>query len=224
MVRQARSEATRQRIIAAAVDVFNETGYPSSGPAEIVERAQMTAQTTKGAFYYHFESKEDVAVTIIADGGAAVVTAFQEMAATPAPALETMIHGSFVVAELLFVDKTARTAAQLTRALAGFSDAAARAHGDLLAAMAGVARRAQAEGDLRGDLDSEVVAACVTSAMSGTALISTVVSGGEALVRRLRASWEILLPAIAAERALPYLREFLARESLRCRKPALTID
>ena len=35
------------------------------------------------------------------------------------PALENLIHGVFIVADLLVSDKTARTAEQLTRGLAG---------------------------------------------------------------------------------------------------------
>ena len=52
MVRQARSEATRQKIIDSAVDLINEIGYPAAGLADIIERAEMT----KGARPYHFLS------------------------------------------------------------------------------------------------------------------------------------------------------------------------
>ena len=61
MVRQARSEATRQRIIDSAVDLINEIGYPAAGLADIIERAEMT----KGALYYHFDSKEALASAIM---------------------------------------------------------------------------------------------------------------------------------------------------------------
>ena len=220
MARQARSEATRQRIITAAVDLFNEIGYPSAGLAEIVERAQMT----KGALYYHFDSKEDLAVAIISDGGAVVITAFQEMAASPAPALETMIHGSFVVASLMSTNTMVRTAVQLCRAMAGFSEAARRAYADWLNLMKAAARRAQAEGDVRGDLDPGAVATCVVSAIAGAELVSNAQSGGDDLIARLTSVWEILLPAIAEDSGLDYFREFLGRESLRHRRPRLTIE
>ncbi|MDT5333549.1 MAG: hypothetical protein QOF31_4846, partial [Mycobacterium sp.] len=53
MVRQARSEVTRGKIIASAVELFNEIGYAAAGLGDIIERAEMT----KGALYYHFDSK-----------------------------------------------------------------------------------------------------------------------------------------------------------------------
>lgn len=220
MVRQARSEATRQKIINAAVDLFGDVGYSETGLGEIIERAQMT----KGALYYHFDSKEHLAAAIIEEGAASVVNAFGEVANSAAPALETMIHGSFVVAQLMFADAVARTAVQLGRALAGFSEAASRAYSDWLSVMAAAARRAKAEGDLRGDLDADTVAECLTSAMLGSELMSSAVSRGEDLIRRLTKSWEILLPAIADDSGLPYFREFLARESLRHLLPTLTIE
>ena len=39
MARQARAEATRHKIIDAAVDIFSEVGYASTGLGEIIERA-----------------------------------------------------------------------------------------------------------------------------------------------------------------------------------------
>ena len=55
--RQARSEATRRKIIDSAVDLINEIGYPAAGLGDIIERAELT----KGALYYHFDSKEALA-------------------------------------------------------------------------------------------------------------------------------------------------------------------
>jgi hypothetical protein len=49
------------------------------------------------------------------------------------------------------------------------------------------------------------------------------VSGGSDLTDRLTRLWQVLLPAIAAEASLLYFREYLARESMRHRRAALTI-
>jgi AcrR family transcriptional regulator len=220
VVRQARSEATRQKIIKAAVDLFCDVGYSETGLGEIIERAHIT----KGALYYHFDSKDQLAAAIIAEGGVPVLNAFGEMTNSAAPALETMIHGSFVVAELMSTNQVARTAVQLSRALAGFSEAAARAVDDWVGVIAATAQRAKAEGDLRGDLHPDHVAECVSSAMLGVELTSSALSHGADLARRVTTCWEILLPAVADDSGLAYFREFLARESLRHLQPALTIE
>ena len=42
MAPQARSEATRQKILGAAMDLFSEVGYATAGLGEIIDRAGMT--------------------------------------------------------------------------------------------------------------------------------------------------------------------------------------
>src|ERR1700752_3583569 len=90
MVRQARSEATRSTIITSAVEFFNEIGYPAAGLGDIIERAEMT----KGALYYHFDSKESLATAIIEEGADTALTAFRSISEPSSPALENMIHGA----------------------------------------------------------------------------------------------------------------------------------
>jgi AcrR family transcriptional regulator len=219
MVRQARSEATRRKIIRAAVDVFSEMGYPASGLGDIIERAEMT----KGALYYHFDSKEALATSIIEEGGATLFRTFQSVGKPSAPALETMIHGLFLVAHVIATDKVVRTGAQLLRAFGEFNEVAAPTFGRLVEDMIGQARQASAEGDLRAGLEPEVAAETIVGAMLGAQLISDATSGGADLIDRVERMWSVLLPAIASEASLPYFREFLARESLR-HSPTPSID
>src|ERR1700751_2024716 len=121
MVRQARSETTRRKIITSAVELFNEIGYPATGLGDIIERAEMT----KGALYYHFDSKESLATSIIEESGARLAEAFRTITASPAPALESIIHGVFVVTDLMSTDQIARSGMQLLRAFGEFNEAAA---------------------------------------------------------------------------------------------------
>jgi AcrR family transcriptional regulator len=219
VARQARSEATRRKIIDAAVDLFNERGYAASGLGEIIDRVEKT----KGALYYHFDSKESLACAIIDEGAATVLAAFDTVSTSPAPALESLIHGVFVVSDLLHTDKLARTGIQLARTMGDFADAASRAYSSWHTAMGTKARLAQEQGDLREDIESEVVAELVITTLLGAELISTPVSAGSDLTDRLTRLWQVVLPAVAAEASLPYFLEYLARESMSHRQPALTI-
>jgi AcrR family transcriptional regulator len=219
VARQARSEATRRKIIDAAVDLFSEHGYAATGLGEIIDRVEMT----KGALYYHFDSKESLASAIIDEGAATILVALDSLPASPAPALESMIHGVCTFADLIRTDKLARTGFQLARAMRDFTDAPSRAYRSWLTAMSGQAAQAQAQGDLRAELDPEVVAELILEAALGAEVISTPISGGRDLTDRLNRAWEVLLPAIATESSVPYFREFLARESLRPRQPASVI-
>jgi AcrR family transcriptional regulator len=214
MARQVRSEATRRKILEAAIDVFGEVGYAAASWGTIIERTGMT----KGALYHHFDSKESLASAIIEEGSDTLLLAFRNMSGPSSPALENLIHSTFVIAQLSQSDKMARAAEQLTVALSGFNEAASQVFTNWLAVTADEARKAIREGDLREDLTAETAAESIVSAIFGIRLLVNATSGKD-LVRRLSRMWEVLLPAIAAEAALPYFEEFLAREALRQEQP-----
>ena len=210
MVPQARSETTRQKLLDAAIDLFSEVGYAAAGLGEIIERAGMT----KGALYHHFDSKEALATAIIEQGTNLTRDAFGHVCELSSPALENLIHGVFVVADLLVSDKTARTAEQLTRGLAEFNSAASRAWSSLLDSMATQARRASAEDDLWEGVDPDLVSEAILNTMLGAQFLSKTADGIDH-IERLTRSLELFLPAIVTDTSLPYFREFLARESMR---------
>src|SRR5579875_1575903 len=151
MARQVRSEATRRKILDAAIDVFSEVGYAAASWGTIIERTGMT----KGALYHHFDSKESLASAIIEEGSDTLLLAFRNMSGPSSPALENLIHGTFVIAQLTGSDKMARTAQQLTVALSGFNEATSRVFTNWLAVMTAEARKAGSEGDLREGLTAE---------------------------------------------------------------------
>jgi len=61
MANQQRSEATKSRILTSAAEAFAEQGYDATGVAEICEGAGVS----KGAFYYHFQTKQALFLTLI---------------------------------------------------------------------------------------------------------------------------------------------------------------
>jgi AcrR family transcriptional regulator len=214
MVRQPRSEATRRTIINAAVDLFDAVGYPSTGLGDIIERVEVT----KGALYHHFQSKESLALAIVDEFVDSLEHAFRRSGES-SPALESMIRGAFVAAELAATDKLARTGAHLLHTFASFNEKAADYLRDWQAGIAAQARQAQADGDLREDLDPDALGEFIVSTLVGAELISASASGDADLIGRVKRAWVIVLPAIVSERSLPYFREYLERQSQRYLKP-----
>jgi AcrR family transcriptional regulator len=212
MARQVRSEATRRKILDAAVDVFNEVGYAAADRGSIIERTGMT----KGAFYHHFDSMESLASAIIEEGAKLVVTELGAMSDSFSPALENILHGTFTTADLFASNKVVRTAEQLTLAFGKCNDTAAAAYTTWVEAMTAEAGRAIAEGDIRAELDPHMVSESIIGAMFGARILGqTTSSGSNDLIRRLTQMWELLFPAIVTDTSLVYYREFLAREALR---------
>jgi AcrR family transcriptional regulator len=211
MARQVRSEATRRKILDAAVDVFNEVGYATADRGAIIERTGMT----KGAFYHHFDSMESLAAAIIEEGAKLVITELGAMSDSFSPALENILHGTFVTADLFATNKVVRIAEQLTLAFGKFNDTAAAAYTTWVEAMTVQARRAIAEGDIRAELDPHVVSESIIAATFGARILGPTPAGSNDLIRRLTQMWELLFPAIVTDTSLAYYREFLAREALR---------
>lgn len=207
MARQVRSEATRRKLLDAAIDVFSEVGYVAAGRTAIIDRAGVT----KGALYHHFDSMEALVVAIIEGGFATMLNTFRSMCQPSSPALEGMIHGMFAVTAVLATDKEARAAGHLIFALSESNDLGGEVAGEWAAAVAAQTARAIAEGDLREGLDPGRAAKSITGAMFGTWLLSR---PGDS-VARLTGMWEMLLPAIVAADSLSYFEQFLGREALR---------
>ena len=216
MVRQARSEATRRKIIDSAVDLINEIGYPAAGLGDIIERAELT----KGALYYHFDSKEALATAIIEEGSETILNAFRAAGRTSSPAMENILHGSFVVTDVLASDRVARAGTRLLRTFGGFNPAAKRTVEILVNELVERIKTATAEGDLRPTLDAETAGASVLAGMLGSELLSSTLAEGTDLRARFARTWELLLPAIIADESLNYYREFLARQATRPTSPA----
>ena len=219
MMRQARSETTRRKIITSAVELFNEMGYPATGLGEIIDRAEMT----KGALYYHFESKESLATAIIEEGSARLAEAFLSITSSSAPALESIIHGVFVVADLMSNDQVARSGTQLLRAFGEFNDVAARTYDGWVTEMTERIQQAIDEGDVRDDLDPQAVAETIVGSMLGAELLASAATGGADVLERITRTWRVLLPAVVSRESLAYFEEFLSRESLR-HSPAPVAD
>ncbi|GAA3059714.1 ScbR family autoregulator-binding transcription factor [Streptomyces glomeratus] len=62
MARQERAIRTRQAILLAAAEVFDEVGYEAATISDVLHRSGVT----KGALYFHFTSKEELAQAVLA--------------------------------------------------------------------------------------------------------------------------------------------------------------
>ncbi|MEV0174758.1 ScbR family autoregulator-binding transcription factor [Streptomyces sp. NPDC050803] len=96
MPRQLRAEQTRATIITAAADLFDRHGYESTSLSDIVEHAQVT----KGALYFHFAAKDDLAQAIMELQSRASRQVAGEMDARGYSSLEALMRTTFGVARL----------------------------------------------------------------------------------------------------------------------------
>lgn len=102
MVNSSRSEETRSKILHTALELFSRNGYDATGVAEICKRAKVS----KGAFYYHFPSKQDLFLALMADWLGALDEGLQAASASAQDipqAIENMADASSEVFDALQV-------------------------------------------------------------------------------------------------------------------------
>jgi AcrR family transcriptional regulator len=86
----ARSQATREALIAAARGLFAERGYAAVGTEEIVRRAGVT----RGALYHHFEGKRDLLRAVYEQIESEFAGRLMEAVPSDAGSLETLGAGA----------------------------------------------------------------------------------------------------------------------------------
>ena len=77
-IQKHRSAETRQKIESAALELFSRDGYDATGVADICTRAGIS----KGAFYHHFPTKQDVFLSLL---NYWVASIHKSLAAPPTP-------------------------------------------------------------------------------------------------------------------------------------------
>lgn len=112
MARQLRAEQTRATIITAAADLFDRQGYESTSLSDIVGHAQVT----KGALYFHFAAKEDLAHAILELQARAAQQVVSDVEGRGYTSLEALMRATFAIARLAVEDPVPRAGLRLATA------------------------------------------------------------------------------------------------------------
>lgn len=204
MAKQARAEATRQKILDASVELFSDLGYGETGLADVLSRAGVS----KGAFYYHFDSKEALATAIIDDfdrKAAIVVDGHFDM---DSPKLAGLIEMTFGVQALMHRDPVTRVGQMLSQALGQVSDAGSKLYSGWTQRFVEMVERLVEAGEIRKDVVVVDVAETIWSGVLGAHLLSAAI--GDDPYTRLARTWRVMLRAVVDGGALPGFEALLA--------------
>jgi AcrR family transcriptional regulator len=201
-VRQERGVRTRRHILETAATAFAQDGYAATSLNAIVAASGLT----KGAFYYHFPSKEELALSTFRFKQEQLV-ARAITAVAGAPDAPSALRALFRVrAAALREDGSLRAVLRLGAefraqsvpdpAFVEFQELAIEAFADLI-------RRGQDEGTMRRGLDPRVTAEVLFGAMVGMDDVSHFLSGGDDLEQRSEALLDVVIDGIAAARETP---------------------
>lgn len=196
MALQERAVRTRRAVLVAAAAVFAEVGYEAATIAEILARAGVT----KGALYFHFSSKEELAQAVLAGQlGAIPAVPPRELV------LQQGLDEAFVLAYLLSVgDPLVQGSIRLTVDQGAPSDRLDRQapmrgwitrNAELLA-------RAKDKGELLPHVDVEAAAKMFVGAFTGVQVLSKIMTGHADLPERVTDLQRHLMAGVAVPAVL----------------------
>ncbi len=196
MALQARAEATRRRIIDSAVELFAELGYGETGLADVLQHAGVS----KGAFYYHFDSKEAVATAIIEEFDNTAGRVADAEFDADSPTLEGLIAVTYAVQALMHNDKLTQVGHRLCQALDQVSSAGARVYLGWTERFVGMVKKVIEGGEMLDGVDPNDVAESVWMGILGCNLASAAI--GDDPYARLGRTWRIMVRSIVPEHSL----------------------
>jgi AcrR family transcriptional regulator len=145
---EARRESRRQRLLAAALDLFAERGFHDTSVDDVVG----IARTSKSAFYVYFESKEDCFRVLLEKEGGALIQAVKAGSAATSGHRARIREGVFIfvrtcwarhrVARLLLVEGVGLSGS--------IEEVRVRLHREFAELVESQVRRGQAHGEFSG--------------------------------------------------------------------------
>jgi len=197
LARQDRAERTRNAILDAAAAVFNERGFAGASLSEMLARAGVT----KGALYFHFSSKEELAMALIEEQWKADLpyVDFENVS------LQTVIDMTHAYAHNLRHNLRVRASNRLVLE-ANFSRPTPEVYDRWIGILTEILEKAQEQGDLRKEWPPAVVANWISATLIGLQSQSEVFNGMTDLHERITVQWQIALPGLAPPRRVSRFR------------------
>ncbi|MEU7007511.1 ScbR family autoregulator-binding transcription factor [Streptomyces sp. NPDC046332] len=194
--RQERAIRTRELVLRAAAEVFDEAGYLGASITKILDRAGVTA----GAVYFHFRSKEGLARAVILEQAADLQFpegegGLQQLLDMTGYLAVEMQRNTLLRAGVRLAVEQGVVGKQEYSIYEWWAD---RFHQELV-----VARQ---KDQLLDSVDEAAFAQLLVAAYTGTQVMSQLSTGRADLPRRIADMWRCLLPALAPASVISGLR------------------
>lgn len=188
MAQQQRAERTRTQILDAAATVIDQHGFQGARLSGILAEAGVT----KGAFYFHFSSKEELAHALVDEQ-------FSIDDAPPEPesfGLQEVIDLTHIFARALLTNVRVRASVRLTVETGSFTAPRPEPYLRWIAVARKHLEAARERGDLHKELDSNVVATWISGSFLGIQIQSEVLTSRADVHERITDMWRIALPGL----------------------------
>ena len=203
-----KGELTRRHILDAAAGAFARSGFAGTSLNDLIKAAGIT----KGGFYFHFPSKEALALAVVEDKQEAWLRDVSAAAERHTRAVDQLRAVADALCDLYERDPAFGSMSKLCREMgmdhspAGASGGAATPIGRVSVQLfttwfrftAALIERGQADGDFRSDVDAMAAAETAVASFLGIKDMADLMTGGADLRRRMQHFSELFLTALRA--------------------------
>lgn len=212
MAKEPRAEVTRRAIINSAATSFIHDGYSGASLNEMCSRAGVT----KGAMYFHFSTKEDLAralVTVYSDKLLATLGSIPDQSGM---GIESLIDWTFAVSRLIATDTNAKAGARMMQEIGRRNGVSDSFMAEIATHVGAHLDQAVASGDVQSEISMELVAQNLVMQLRG--LQEEAAGDAQAFngfVQALNVWWQLVLAALVPISRRGYFYEFLRRRTNR---------
>jgi TetR/AcrR family transcriptional repressor of uid operon len=192
MAQQERAVRTRDAVLAAAAEAFADAGFLATSMSDIFARAGVT----KGALYFHFTSKEELAFAIIDAEEETARDLIGAILAGDSPPLQKLIDISFRWGREIQSNPIVQAGLRMIIEQGTYSRPMPMPYNQWQEITTQLLGEAVERGDVERGADLKSVSEFIVSAYVGAQVVSAVMSNHKDLIRRIEAMWQIVLPTL----------------------------
>lgn len=192
MAQQERAVRTRDAVITAAAEAFADAGFLATSMADIFARAGVT----KGALYFHFTSKEDLAFAIIDAEEETASKLIGGILAGDAPPLQKLIDISFRWAHEIQTNPVVQAGLRMIIEQGTYSRPMPLPYNQWQEITIDLLTSAQQRGEIERGADLKTITEFIVSSYVGAQVVSAVMSNHKDLLRRIETMWQVVLPSL----------------------------
>jgi len=189
---QQRGQVTQQAVVDGAARVFDRIGFGSASLSMIAEASGIS----QGAMYFHFKSKEQIALAVIHEQHARSLPLMAEIERQHDGVIEKLIYISRGMVGQLQEDATVRAGIRLAMEKGTLGEPAAEFYEDWIAGTAGMLEPALNSGELNSQLQSADLARTLIAFFTGVQVTSQATTERDDLLSSVKNMWALLIDAI----------------------------
>ncbi|WP_354641702.1 ScbR family autoregulator-binding transcription factor [Kitasatospora camelliae] len=191
--KQERAQRTRTLVLAAAAELFASKGFPATSITDIAQQVGLT----KGAVYFHFKNKEDMAIAVVEANYLLWPTLLDEVRAEGLDPLQTLRELLDRTAHTFHTNVIVRATSRLQAERTLIGSQLPQPYVGWIEILTTLLAEARGAGQVRRDMTPEALARVIVAAFYGMQHISDVLHGQADLMERWAEVREVIFSSLA---------------------------